>query len=158
MFRNMLRQNRQLPDEDCIEILKNEPRGVLSVLGDGDYPYGLPIDHWYCPEDGKLYFHCGKEGHKLDAIRKHDKVSFCVYDPGFRKDGDWALTIRSVIVFGRISIVEDQDRAIEITRRLSYKYTCDTAFIEGEIQKYGHEVVCLCLTPEHMTGKTVHEA
>ena len=68
MFRKLLRRKQQLSDSDCIEILKNEPRGVLSVMGDDGYPYGLPIDHWYCEENGKLYFHCGKIGHKLDAI------------------------------------------------------------------------------------------
>jgi len=60
MFREMLRFKQQLPQEECIEILKSQPRGVLSVLGDDDYPYGMPINHFYCEEDGKLYFHGGK--------------------------------------------------------------------------------------------------
>lgn len=158
MFREMLRRKQALSTEECIGILKNEPRGVLSVLGDDDYPYGLPIDHWYCEEDGKLYFHCGKTGHKLDAIKKHDKVSFCVYDEGYRKDGDWALYIRSVIVFGRVSIVEDHEKAIDISRKLSYKYTSDSALIEEEIRRSGANVLCFALTIEHMTGKLVHEA
>lgn len=158
MFRPMQRPKQQLPEAACIEILKSEPRGVLSLLGDNGYPYGLPIDHWYCEEDGKLYFHCGKQGHKIDSIRACDKASFCVMDSGVRKDGDWALTIRSVIVFGRIRILEDPARAIEITRRLSYKYTSDAAYIEDEIQKYGAGVLVFSLTPEHISGKTVHEA
>lgn len=158
MFRPMQRKNKQLPEAECIEILKKEPRGVLSVLGDGGYPYGLPMDHWYCEENGKLYFHCGKAGHKIDAIGANDKVSFCVYDQGFHKDGDWALTIRSVIVFGRIRILEDHSRAIDLIRQLSYKYTQDSAYIEEDIRKNGADVLCLELTIEHMTGKTVHEA
>ena len=44
MFRKMLRYKQQIPQEECIEILKKEPRGVLSVLGDDDYPYGMPIN------------------------------------------------------------------------------------------------------------------
>lgn len=158
MFRNMLRSNQQLSMNECIHILKTEPRGVLSVLGDDDYPYGLPMDHWYCEEDGKLYFHCGKTGHKIDAILKHDKVSFCVCDQGYRKEGDWALYIRSVIVFGRVKIVESHERAIAISRQLSYKYTSDTQYIESEIQKHGAGVLCIELTPEHICGKLVHEA
>lgn len=62
MFRKMLRFQQQLADEECIGILKNEPRGVLSVLGDDGYPYGVPINHYYCEDDGKLYFHGGKKG------------------------------------------------------------------------------------------------
>ena len=78
MFRKMLRFKQQIPETECIRILKEEPRGVLSVLGDDDYPYGMPINHFYCEEDGKLYFHTGMKGHRNDAIRRHDKVSFCV--------------------------------------------------------------------------------
>lgn len=158
MFREMIRKKQQLSQEECIEILKAEPRGVLSLMGDEGYPYGLPIDHWYCPEDGKLYFHCGRKGHKIDAIRRCDKASFCVIDQGYRKEGDWALNIKSVIVFGRISIVEDQQQAIDITRRLSFKYTSDAEYIEREIRQSGANVLCFALTPEHMTGKLVNES
>ena len=157
-FREMSRSKQQLSNEECIEILKSEPRGVLSMIGDDGYPYGFPLDHWYCPEDGKVYFHCGKVGHKLDAIRKCDKVSFCVCDQGERKDGDWALYVKSVILFGPLQIVEDRQKTIEITRRLSYKYTSDSGYIEDEIKKYGNGVLVLELTVEHMTGKLVHEA
>lgn len=158
MFRPMRRAKQQLSQEECIQLLKEEPRGVLSLLGDDDYPYGLPMDHFYCEEDGKLYFHCAKTGHKLDAIAKHDKASFCVYDQGYRKEGDWALTIRSVILFGRMSIVEDQEKAVAMIRRLAHKYTSDSEMIEEVIRTSTANVVCLCLTPEQITGKLVHEA
>ena len=154
----MVRKKQQLTREEAIELLKTEPRGVLSLLGDDGYPYGVPIDHWYNSEDGWIYFHSGKEGHKVDAIRSCDKASFCIYDEGFRLPGDWALNIKSVIVFGRIRIIEDQAKAIELTRRLSYKYTSDSAFIEGEISKYGHETLVFTLIPEHITGKITREA
>lgn len=158
MFRKMLRAKQQLTEAECIAILKDEPRGVLSVLGDEDYPYGLPMNHWYNPADGKLYFHCGKTGHKLDALKKHDKVSFCVYDQGYREEGDWALYIRSVIVFGRVQIVEDQEKAMAAIRQLSYKFTSDDAYIEEEIRRSAAATLCFTLTPEHISGKKVHEA
>ena len=158
MFREMLRIKQKLTDEECIEILKAEPRGVLSVLGDDGYPYGMPMNHWYCEENGHLYFHSGMKGHKVDAIRNHEKVSFCVYDQGFRRDGEWALNIKSVIVFGRIRVLENQQEAIEIIRKLSYKYTSDAEYIEREIQAAGARTLCLELIPEHMTGKLVNES
>ena len=158
MFRDMLRSKQQLTEEECIEILKAEPRGVLSVLGDAGYPYGMPMNHWYCEENGHLYFHSGMKGHKVDAIRNHEKVSFCVYDQGFRKDGEWALNIKSVIVFGRIRFLENQQEAVEIIRKLSYKYTSDAEYIEREIQTAGARTLCLELIPEHMTGKLVNES
>ncbi|MBP3737039.1 MAG: pyridoxamine 5'-phosphate oxidase family protein [Lachnospiraceae bacterium] len=158
MFREMLRIRQQLPEEECIEILKKEPRGVLSVLGDDGYPYGMPLNHFYCEADGKLYFHGGKTGHRIDAVRNYDKASFCVYDQGTRSDGEWFLRIRSVIVFGRIEIVEDMEKTIEISRQLSYKFTSDEAYIEDEIRRAGPRTLLISLTPEHMTGKLVKES
>ena len=158
MFRKMIRFKQQIPEEECIEILKNEPRGVLSVLGDDDYPYGMPINHFYCEEDGRLYFHTGMKGPRTDAIRRHDKVSFCVYDSGFRREGEWALNIRSVIVFGRVEIIEDRDRIYEIARKLSRKFTDDEAYIEREIRHAGPRTFMFALVPEYMTGKLVNEA
>ena len=158
MFREMVRNKQALSREDCLSLLKTEPRGVLSLIGDGGYPYGVPIDHWYHEEDGCLYFHSGPTGHKIDAIRDCDKASFCVCDKGYREAGDWALKVKSVIVFGKIEIVEDQGKAIELTRALSFKYTSDAAYIQEEIDKYGAEVLVFKLVPEHMTGKITREA
>ena len=158
MFREMARIKKQLPKEECIELLTKELRGVLSVLGDDDYPYGMPINHYYCPEDGKIYFHGGTSGQKIDAIRRHDKASFCVFDQGYRKEGEWALNIKSVIVFGRIEIVEDHARALEISRKLSYKFTSDEKYISDEIEHAGFRVLCFALVPEHITGKLVNES
>lgn len=158
MFRDMLRFKQKITEEECIGILKGEPRGVLSVLGDDGYPYGVPINQYYCEEDGKLYFHSGKKGHKIDAMMRHDKASFCVMDSGFRREGEWALNIRSVIVFGRLEIVEDREKVYEIARRLSHKFTDDEAYIEREIRQSGPGTLMFALVPEHMTGKLVNEA
>ena len=156
MFREMRRKKQQLSDEECVEILKKEPRGVLSMLGDDGYPYGIVMNHLY--KDGKLYFHCAKEGHKIDAIAGCDKVSYCVHDEGCRKDGDWALNIKSVVVFGRIKHVEDSERVAEICRGLCLKFTDDKEYVEEELRKFAKNVRCLELSPEHMTGKLVNES
>ena len=157
-FREMMRIRQQLSQEECIQILKQELRGVLSVLGDGDYPYGMPLNHFYCEEDGKLYFHSGKKGHRIDAMRRHDKASFCVYDSGFRKEGEWALNIKSVIVFGRIEFIEEQETINRIAEKLSRKFTDDDAYIQREIKQSGPATMMFALVPEHMTGKIVNEA
>ena len=158
MFREMVRQKQQLAKEECIEILKNEKRGVLSVLGDDDYPYGMPLNHYYCEEDGKIYFHGGRGGHKIDAMKRHEKASFCVYDEGFRKEGEWALNIRSVIVFGRIEFIPDRETTYRISAELSRKFTNDEEYIRRELEKSGPGTLMFALIPEHMTGKLVNEA
>jgi nitroimidazol reductase NimA-like FMN-containing flavoprotein (pyridoxamine 5'-phosphate oxidase superfamily) len=158
MFRQMRRIKQQISKEECIKILKEQPRGVLSIIGDDGYPYGIPLDHWYCEEDGKLYFHGAKEGHKIDAIKACDKASYCVMDQGFKKDGGWALNINSVIIFGRISLVEDPEKAKIICTEICRKFTDDEAYLQHELEHAFPRVQCLELTPEHMTGKLVNES
>lgn len=158
MFRGMRRFKQQISNEECIRILKEEPRGVLSMIGDDGYPYGIPLDHWYEDSDGKLYFHCAKEGHKLDAISRCDKVSYCVMDKGYRKDGEWALNINSVVIFGRIKPVDDPDKTRQICTNLCRKFTDDEAYLQRELTHALPRVQCLELTIDHMTGKLVNEA
>ena len=158
MFRKMRRFKQELGKDECVEILKNEPRGVLSVLGDDGYPYGIPMDHWYDEGSGNLYFHGAKEGHKLDAISACDKVSYCVYDQGYRNDGEWALNIKSVVVFGRLDPMMDADQTLKACKNLCLKFTDNQEYIEKELKNYTSRVLCLELTPEHMTGKLVNES
>jgi nitroimidazol reductase NimA-like FMN-containing flavoprotein (pyridoxamine 5'-phosphate oxidase superfamily) len=154
----MRRFKQQLSEEECRKILREQKRGVLSLLGDDGYPYGIPMNHWFSETDGVIYFHSAKAGHKLDAIKACDKVSFCVHDEGYRNPGEWALNIKSVIVFGKVNIIDNIDTAIEISRRLSYKYTSDSDYIEEEIRRAGSRVLVFELVPEHISGKLVKEA
>lgn len=158
MFRELTRKNKKLSDEECINILKTEKRGVLSVIGDNNYPYGMPMNHFYNEEDGKIYFHCGKTGHRLDSLKKIDKVSFCTYDKGYQNPGEWALNIKSVIVFGKITIIDDLEKISDISAKLSYKFTQDVDYIKTEIEKFAKATLLLELTPEHICGKLVEES
>ena len=158
MFREMRRFKQQISKEECAQILREQPRGVLSMIGDDGYPYGIPLDHWYCEEDNRLYFHCAKVGHKIDAITACDKVSYCVMDEGFHRDGEWALNINSVVVFGRMRIVEDEEKKREICTNLVRKFTDDEAYLVKELASAFPRVNCLELAIEHMTGKLVNES
>ena len=132
------------------------------------------MSHLYSEEDNKIYFHGAKEGHKIDAIKNCDKASFCVYDSGYRKEGEWALNINSVIVFGKIRLVTDPDLTRQICAKLVQKFTDDKEYLEKELanalltddQEYLEKelanalprVQCLELEIEHMTGKLVNES
>lgn len=85
-------------------------------------------------------------------------MSFCVYDEGYREEGEWALNIKSVVVFGRMTCVEDIDRVVYISAKLSHKFTQDEAYILEEIEKYARQTLLLELTPEHICGKMVTES
>ena len=158
MFRELARKNKQISREECLELLKKETRGILSVNGDDGYPYGMPMNHIYVEEDGCLYFHCGRYGHRLDALKRSDRVSFCVCEQGRRAEGDWAYLVRSVIVFGRMEIVDDADEIARVTTVLCHKFTQDEAYIKQEIERYGKATLLLKLNFEHMCGKQVKES
>ena len=160
MFREMRRFKQQISEEECIRILEEQPRGVLSMLGDDGYPYGIPLDHWYSEDDDKLYFHCAKTGHKLDAIASCDKVSYCVMDEGYRKEGEWAFNFNSVVIFGKARIVGDEEDELKhrIAVNLCRKFTDDEAFIQKELTHALPRAAFIELTPEHMNGKLVNES
>ena len=157
MFREVARKKQVIPYDECIGILKTAPRGVLSVLTEEGYPYGAPINHWYNEEDGKLYFHGGKKGHKIDALHHCNKVSFVCTDGGRQSEEGWWLQFRSVVVFGKVEFVDDPVFAEEIVRKLTKKFIGDDDYFEQELQEAGNRTLVFCLTPEHITGKTVNE-
>ncbi|MBR0191862.1 MAG: pyridoxamine 5'-phosphate oxidase family protein [Thermoguttaceae bacterium] len=155
MFRPMRRNGQELEKAEALDVLKNARRGVLSVTGDDGWPYGIWLNPLF--ENGKIYFHGSKEGHKIDALRKDPRASFTVIDEGLKDPGGWAYTFRSVVVFGRVEFVKDQNEAIEISRRLAQRFNPSEADIEDEIRRAGPRVQVIALVPEHITGKRVHE-
>lgn len=157
MFRSMRRFRQAITPEECKALLAREKRGVLSVLGDGGYPYGMPVDHWYCADDGKLYFHGAKEGHRFDAIQRDPKASYCVIDAGVQRENDWSKDFQSVIVFGRIEVVTEPARMRNALLRLTEQFA-DASYFESEWEKDGSRVLVTALVPEHITGKRVHES
>ena len=157
MFRPLNRIKQALSEEECLEIMKNELRGVLSLNGEDGYPYGVPINHFYNEEDGCLYFHGGKIGYKIDMIRENNKASFCVMDKGVRDEKGWWLNIRSVIAFGKIEFVEDEEIVADISRKLSLKFIDDEEFIAREIQDSLKTTLMFRMKIEHLSGKRVRE-
>ncbi|MDD6282598.1 MAG: pyridoxamine 5'-phosphate oxidase family protein [Oribacterium sp.] len=157
-FRKMRRFKQEITEAECIEVLKNAPRGVMAFHGENGYPYAIPLNQFYNEEDGKLYFHGAKEGLKLDLMAADNKVCFTVMDQGYRKQGDWALTIQSVICLGHLEIVEDKAAALAILRKLALKYYPTPEAAENEVIKDGARANMLVMTIDRMTGKRVHEA
>ena len=122
MFRELTRKNQQLPMEECLRLLREETRGVLSVQGEDGYPYGMPMNHWYDDRDGCLYFHSGRGGHRTDGLRGCDKVSFCVVDKDELVAEKLTTYFRSVVVFGRVRILEDAEEKRAAVTALSRRY------------------------------------
>lgn len=157
MFREMRRIKQLLSVEECEKVLREQPRGILSVNGDDGYPYGLPINFYYDEENKKIFLHGGKKGYKVDALKANPKVSFCVHDEGFRREGEWSLNIKSVIVFGRVRFIEDKEECYDIMYRFGKKYFPTVEELEHEIKGVPHTLV-IEIEIHHMTGKIVNES
>jgi len=154
-FRPMRRFKQQASDEACVRLLESAARGILAVHGENGYPYAIPINYIY--RGGRIWFHCAKEGHKLDAIRKDDKVCFTVLSEPTKNPSEWWNNILSVVVFGRIREVTDKAETEAILRALGEKYYPEGYDIEHDMQKNGPRALVLELCIEYITGKHVKE-
>ncbi len=156
VFRPMRRARQQLPQAACIEILNRNTAGVLAVLGDGGWPYAVPLSYLYA--DGCLYFHCAKTGHKLDALRGCDRASFCVIDKDEVRPAEYTTWFCSVIAFGRAEVLEGAAARAAI-EALAAKYAPDDS-AENRARVIDRELPALCMVRlriEHMTGKQAKE-
>ena len=157
MFRPMRRSAQALGVDACREVLSRGTSGVLALLGDGGWPYAVPMSYAFDGE--KLYFHCAREGHKLDAIRREARASFCVVDRDEVVPEEYTTYFRSVIVFGRVRILEDEAQmraAIELLARRYFPQ--DSA--ENRRRAIEREWAGLCMLEmdiKHMSGKEAIE-
>ena len=157
MFREMRRNKQEIPQSECMQILESEKRGVLAVNGEQGYPYAVPMNFYYDPAEHRIYLHSAKAGHKLDAIRKDPKVCFTVLEQGFKKPGDWAYYVQSVIIFGKIEILRDPELIREKVKLLGLKYYPTEQDVHRTMQKHLQNLELLAIRIECMTGKLVHE-
>lgn len=157
MFREMRRKRQLLSNQESIEVLKNGTAGVLALLGDDDYPYAIPISYVY--DNSRIYFHCAKAGHKIDAIRRCSKASFCVIDQDNIIPEKYTTYFRSVIAFGKVRILEDEKESREAIEKLAIKYhPKDSEGNRSQAIANGWKSLCMIeFSIEHMTGKEAIE-
>lgn len=157
MFREMRRKRQQMPESEAVAILERGSHGVLAVLGDGGYPYAVPISYVY--EDGKIYMHCAKSGHKLDAVRACEKASFCVVDQDEVVQAEFTSHYRSAIAFGRIREITDDAEKRRMVFLLARKYCPDLPQAEHDkaMERDWAPLNMLELTIEHLTAKQAKE-
>ena len=157
-FRPLRRAAQALEAEECEQILASQPTGILAVTGDGGYPYAVPVNHIY--SGGRIYFHCAKEGHKIDAIRADDRVSFCVIAKDDVVPEKQTTAYISVIVFGRARIIEDDEELRRVALEIGRKFAADyPAECEKETEDYiaKSKLCCVEIVPEHISGKAGRE-
>ncbi len=152
----MRRNRQQLSREECERILGRCASGVLALTGDGGYPYAVPLSYVYA--DGAIIFHSAVQGHKVDAIKRDSRCSFCVIEQDEIKPAEFTTYFRSVIAFGRIHILEDAPEKVQALRLLGHRYSpIDEPGLQHEIDKSLDHVLLLRLDIEHLSGKEAIE-
>ena len=159
MFREMRRIRQQISTEECAEILRRASSGVLGLYGDDGYPYTVPISFVYQEGGsglGTIGFHCAKTGHKIDAIRRNEKVSFTVIDRDEVMPRERTTKFCSVIAFGRARILEDEEELRMAANAVGAKYSAgfeELYMKETEDTIREGRLCCVEITIDHMTGK-----
>ena len=157
MFREVRRSKQALTREECLAVLERGTHGVLALAGDDGYPYAVPLSYDW--REGKLFFHCAKAGHKLDAIARCPKASFCVVDQDLVVPEEYTSYFRSVIAFGQVRVLEAEGEKRAAIDALARRYfPADTQENrDAYIAKEWDGVALLEMTVEHLTGKQATE-
>ena len=159
MFRDMRRKKQALSDQECIDVLKRGEWGVLGVQGDDGYPYTVPLNYVF--HEGSIFFHCAREGHKIDALKRSDKASFCVVDRSDLATSTFTTHYSSVIVFGRLRIIESQEERsralVALVEALAGNESEDDKRAELDRCWMRNSLEMLELVPEHISGKQAKE-
>jgi nitroimidazol reductase NimA-like FMN-containing flavoprotein (pyridoxamine 5'-phosphate oxidase superfamily) len=106
----MRRNEREVRDEKQIRDIFEQ--GLICRLGlfDGHFPYIVPMSYGY--RNGRIYFHCAREGRKVDILKSNDRVCVEVDIDTRVVRGEtpcrWTAKYRSVIGFGRARIIDDE--------------------------------------------------
>lgn len=157
MKREMRRIKQLLSEEKTVDIMKRNTAGVLALLDDDDYPYAVPISYVY--SDGKVYMHSARQGHKVDAVRNHEKASFCVIDKDRIVPEEYTTYFRSAIAFGKVRLVEDGEEKKKAAELLGRKYYPGDTMenLIKVIDEAEKRFLVIALDIEHMTGKEAIE-
>lgn len=156
MEHKMRRFKQQLTDDECIKILCSSTSGVLSLCGNDRRPYGVPLSHVY--KNGKIYFHSALSGYKLELLRQNANVCFTVIAKDEIHPEKYTTYFQSVIVFGKVRIINDYSEKMSILEILGHR--CNSDDPEGlkeELRNGIARCVALEMCIERLTGKQAIE-
>ena len=158
MFRPVRKKANEISVEEAKKLLRESRRGVLAVSGDDGYPYAVPINYLYDEETQVIIFHGSKVGHKVDALKRSDKVCFTVYgNETVETDEAWAPFLESAVVFGRCRLVADRGESDALCKKFAMKFYPTEKMVDDVVATSGKAVRMFRLQIEHISGKKVQE-
>lgn len=114
----MRKFEREITDITEIESVINMADVCRIALANGNIPYIVTMNFGYSGgEKKKLFFHCAREGKKLDMIRQNNYVCFEM-DTDHElitglKGCDFTMKYRSVVGYGYVTVIDDEDEKIK---------------------------------------------
>ena len=157
MFRPVRKKANEISVEEAKKLLRESRRGVLALSGDDCYPYAVPINYLYDEDAQEIIFHGSKVGHKVDALKRSDKVCFTVYGNETIRDEAWAPYMQSAVVFGRCRLPEYGEESMALLKRFAMKYYPGESMVDAEIADAGKAAQMYVIDIEHISGKEVQE-
>ena len=152
MFRELRRKKQLLSEQETLRVLEEGKTGIVGVLGDDGYPYTVPIN--YVSLENKIYFHSAKKGHKVDAIAKEPKVSMTVVEKDDVVSREFTTYFRSIQLFGKAYVVEDETERNVAFRALCEKFSgADMDRYDEIMSKEAAAAAIVRIDIEHITGK-----
>ncbi len=121
----MRKAEREIKDQEELEdVIRRAEVCRLAMVDDGE-PYIVPMNFGY--RDGYLYFHCAREGRKLDVLRKNSQICFELETDVHLVKGEkacrWSTSYESVIGWGTAAISLDEKEVREGLEVLMSHYT-----------------------------------
>ena len=129
MFRPVRKKANEISVEEAKKLLHEARRGVLAVSGDDGYPYAVPINSLYDEYAQEIIFHGSKVGHKVDALKRSDKVCF--------------------------TVVSGESDAL--CKKFAMKYYPTEKMVDDEVAASGKAVQMFRISIDHISGKKVQE-
>jgi len=148
----MRRKDRETTKEEALAIADRSPWAVLSVTGENSDPYCIPIS---LVRDGDwFYFHCAREGHKLDLLRAKPRVCISFVGNTEFPQNSFTVFYESAVVFGTAEEVNGNDEKIQGLRILCKRFTPGNmnAFDEEVNRLFGRTAVWK-IHIDQITGK-----
>ena len=148
----MRRFEQEIQEQDEIEEIIRNAKVCRLGMSVADQPYVVPLCFGY--EPGALYFHSAGEGKKLDMLEENENVCFEIdIDHEIveaENPCDWGMNYRSVIGFGRATILEDDGLKRKGFDAIMRQYSSGTySYPDGEVK--GTSIIKVDILS--MTGK-----
>ncbi|MGL4606794.1 MAG: pyridoxamine 5'-phosphate oxidase family protein [Eubacteriaceae bacterium] len=148
-MKKMRRQDRMISKEKALAILEEEGLGFLGTVSEDGTPYVVPLNYVYL--DNAIYFHCAKEGHKLDNIKNNPMVCFSVVENPVVVPEKLTTNYGSVTVFGKAEFEENiSNPLLGLLNKFAPRFKTNG---EIEIDKYKDKTRIIKISVLEISGK-----